>query len=88
MVSFTDASSCAARTFLTEKLDEYRVKRGVNGVPSHQARFAAIEQPRVPLGGPKADPGSGRSDLVGVLVLARPGAQSRNQGTRPRSVDW
>lgn len=33
MVSFTDASSCAARTFLTEKLDEYRVKRGVNGVP-------------------------------------------------------
>lgn len=32
-----------ARDFLTEKLDEYRTKRGTRGVPSHQARFASIE---------------------------------------------
>jgi hypothetical protein len=32
-----------AQAFLTEKLDEYRVKRGKRGRPSHAPRFAAIE---------------------------------------------
>lgn len=32
-----------AQAFLTEKLDEYKTRRGKRGVPSHQGRFASIE---------------------------------------------